>query len=74
MKITPSDEGRSFAELPPDRLDPADKKFLAVAVTVNAVLYALPEAGSECAGGTAPASAPGGASGADGIREWRDVV
>ena len=50
------------------------RRFPAVVVTVNAVLYALPEAGSECAGGPASALAPGGASGADGIKEWRDVV
>lgn len=36
VKITPSDSNRGFAELPPNSLDPADRKFLAVAVVARA--------------------------------------
>lgn len=37
--ITPSaDDGRGFQELPTNRLDPSDRKFLAVAVVANAVV------------------------------------
>ena len=36
VKITPSDSDRGFAELPPNSLDPADRKFLAVAVVAQA--------------------------------------
>lgn len=36
--ITPSDETRGFEELPPNRLDPSDRKFLAVAVKARATI------------------------------------
>lgn len=36
--ITPSDETRGFEELPPNRLDPSDRKFLAVAVKAGATI------------------------------------
>lgn len=36
VKITPSDSNRGFEELPPNSLDPADRKFLAVAVVAQA--------------------------------------
>ena len=36
VKITPADADRGFMELPPNRLDPADRKFLAVAVVAQA--------------------------------------
>ena len=39
VAITPSaDDGRGFEELPENRLDRADRKFLAVAVVANAVI------------------------------------
>ena len=36
VTITPSGADRGFAELPPNFLDPADRKFLAVAVVAKA--------------------------------------
>ena len=36
VKITPSDADQGFAELPPNSLDSADRKFLAVAVVARA--------------------------------------
>lgn len=36
VKITPSDADRGFMELPTNRLDPADRKFLAVAAVARA--------------------------------------
>ena len=36
VTINPSGEDRGFAELPPNRLDPSDRKFLAVAAVAQA--------------------------------------
>ena len=39
VPVTPSaDEGRGFEELPPNRFDPSDRKFVAVAVAGDAVV------------------------------------
>lgn len=38
VKITPADDDRGFAELPPNALDRSDRKFLAVAKVADATI------------------------------------
>ena len=40
VAISPTDDDqRGFSELPPNKLDRSDRKFLAVAAAVNAVIF-----------------------------------